>query len=546
MKGLFGCAALVAFALLCSACSKSDPNAAPADTRVLVAFLLDADVDGLTQAAAKSATIQGAAASEFLTLEEVASKYGAHDSVVKKTRSDLKSLGIEVHLDPTGAVLWGETSVKDAEAGLGVNLSIEAQADGTSVVVPDKAPEVPEGLDGVKRVVGLMGTIGSDGKNLPTGTAPKTSGSTPACPPDPISATELQQLYGLEWAAPAGLTGAGVSIALLEQQSVDEGSFAAYNACVSEKITPKITTHSVPLAPKAKSGSEVALDTIVLGLLAPAADLEVTLFDPNASVVFSLLQVISNGSGAEASAGGTTEVLVTTSGYCESDVSPADAETAEWLLAAMAAAGTTSITSSGDTGSSSCHPDNDPAVQYPASSAWVISGGGVEFTGTPVAPTDLKAWNDTPEEDQGGGGGESALIAKPSWQQGVMPDSKMRVVPDFAAYAQPSGLGAVPWCGDSGCEWQDLGGTSLSGTALGAIVALGGEDRATIDGKPARFGHVAAEVYDQPDEISRLFTDVTEGNNEVFTDKCCSTAVGFDSVTGWGLLNAEEFANRNG
>jgi subtilase family serine protease len=59
----------------------------------------------------------------------------------------------------------------------------------------------------------------------------------------------------------------------------------------------------------------------------------------------------------------------------------------EWLLAALAAAGTTTVAAAGDDGSAGYAPrDTNPAVEYPASSAFVTAVDGVTYSGPRARP----------------------------------------------------------------------------------------------------------------------------------------------------------------
>jgi kumamolisin len=279
------------------------------------------------------------------------------------------------------------------------------------------------------------------------------------------------------------------------------------------------------LTPDAGSGPELALDTLVIGSLAPTATIDITRFDPTTSLVFPLLQEL----GRSQDAGSTPDVLAFTVGDCENSLGGAELALAEWLLAAIAATGTTPVAATGDQGSSACAPQSDaPAVQYPAASPWVTSVGGASFAGSVTDPSDLTVWNDTPTQQQASGGGTSSRLARPSWQK----ESGSGVaVPDVVAYAEPSGFGALPVCTTaSDCTWQQLGGTSLATAGLAGLLAQ------AVATTGARYGALTATLGEAGNGGRAPAIDVTVGNNHVATTTCCTAKQGFDLASGWGLF----------
>lgn len=527
-------AVLVGLVLAAEGCSSGsgdeDRDRAPSSDAVLVALALEVDADGLAAAAAATAP-SGSSPGQFRSLADVASSYGASEDEVDDAIRALSQRGVDVEADPTRGVLWGEVEVGTAEDVFGVELDVTEGAGGRSVIRPRGTPRVPDGVDGVAGVIGLVGAVGTGAS---TTTGPGTTAPVPSCPGGEISPSALGARYGVEALVDAGLTGDGVTVGLLETEAFDPRVFDVYDACTDgSRLAVDVSTTEIPLAAPPRPGNEAELDVIALGLLAPDAALRITRFDPETSVVFPVVGVLADA----AATGATPDVFLSTVGFCEDDVTDTEVAATEWLLAALAATGTTTIAASGDLGSTSCHPQTDaPAVQYPSSSAWSTAVGGASFGGVASAPSALRVWNDTPDADAAGGGGTSTKVARPTWQRGSDQPGDHRLVPDVAAFAPPGGVGAVPTCTGASCEWRRLGGTSLAAAAVAGGVALGVQHRAE-GGGTGRLGHLAPVVVEAANGEAGVVTDVTRGNNHVYTDACCAATPGYDTASGWGVAD---------
>lgn len=525
----------VVVAVLVAGCSRGDEDTVDRSAKVPVALVLEVDTAAFDRAAA--ATSDPSQPAAFLTLQDIASEYGAPDDTISAATTQLRDRGLDVQADPSGSVLWGTVDVADAEELFGVGFETLPLDGGGQRIRPTGTPKVPEGVDGVRAVVGLSATLRADGDEDGSTSTSSTS-PLPACPGGQVTRAGLAGTYGVEQPVAQGRTGAGVTIAMVEIESFDSRVFQTYDACTAGALDQaRVSQTSVEPAPPPTPGSEVALDTVAIGLLAPGAAQQITRFDPASSIVFPLLSIMT-----AAGQGATPEILLSTVGFCEDARSDDEIALGERLLATFALSGTTTVVSSGDVGSSSCHPgSDDPAVQYPASSAWVTSIGGASFDGTAAAPTGLTVWNDTPGSDNAGGGGVSTKVARPAWQTGTNVDGDRRAVPDLAAFASPGGVGLVPTCDDSSCDWQGLGGTSLAGAAVAGALALLLEPPADAGGATGsdtsaalRVGHLAPLLAGSAGQVA---TDVTDGDNQVFTDQCCAAAAGYDMASGWGLVD---------
>lgn len=526
-------AVLVVSALVAAGCARGTRESAPRQDKVLVALALEIDAAGLAAKAEAVAEPFGTAAGEFLSLAQVRERFGASAKVADAAVAALKDLGIDAQLDPTGGVLWAQVDVSTAEEVFDVDLEVVESTSGAEVIAPDHQPKVPHGIRGVSGVIGLSGSLPA------TSASSSTTGASAArvgCPDRSMSRRGLGTTYGFDDLVGSGLTATGVTIRIVAAETYDPQVYDLYNECGDTTLNgDNVSVATVPLTRDAPGGTEVALDTVMVGLLVPDAQLEITEFDAASSIVFPLLQLLTDAS----SSGATPEVLMLTVGFCEDGLTDVEIAVGEWLLSALSATGTTAIAAAGDDGSSSCQPNTDaPAVQYPASSVWTSSTGGASYDGSGDSPGDLAVWNETPDTRVAGGGGMSKVIDRPSWQADTNQPGDKHLVPDFAAYAEPRGLGQVPACDSTGCRWQNLGGTSLSAAVLVGAAAVAGEHFAQ-GGIPRRFGHLAPGHQGNPDARNRVYTDITAGNNHVSTDRCCTATKGYDQASGWGLLNPD-------
>ena len=470
---------------------------------------------GLEHLAATSADPNAAGYRHFLGVSAIATPYGASSRVVSSDLRTLSTEGVHLKVDPTRTALWGTVTAAQVRQYFGTNL-----VETSGIIQPSGTPKIPAGLSGTTGVVGLTATASSTSYSTPA-----TSGAI-SCPSTIPTRPSIAQLFGFTDAVENGADGSGTSIDIVSTSAFEPAVLATYNRCAHASLNADhISQSRVPNTPSASGGDEVALDTLVLALLAPQAQLDVIRFDRATSLVFPLLQLLSLQSTMP-------NVLDITDVYCESELGAADIALSERLLAAVAATGTTTVTAAGDTGSSGCYPQTrSPAVTYPASSAFVASVGGADYDGAAASPGDLRVWDEP--SIGGGGGGNSSIVGAPPWQLGPK-----RMVPDVSAYAVPGGIGSIPVCtSSSDCGWTVVGGTSLAATVLGDTGLLLAQELGT-NGRPARWGNLAGLLW-RRSTTAKSLTDITQGSNTTYTSGCCSAKAGYDTASGWGLFDPD-------
>jgi hypothetical protein len=219
------------------------------------------------------------------------------------------------------------------------------------------------------------------------------------------------------------------------------------------------------------------------------------------------------------------------------------ASAAHNLHLSLSAQGITYLAASGDRGTVI-----DP-FNYPHCDPEVLSVGGT------VADVDSTTGARTSEFGWGGSGGgwsDSGLRfnVRPSWQTGtgVPPTPDRRLFPDVAFHSAGNGTGAYPFY-TGGVLHGNYDGTSFAspmfagclGVIEQRIIASGGllPDAA---GK-RRFGRMQDLIYAENGR-SDIWYDIVVGSNGLLPNGNLSTCTaGWDTVTGWGPMDCEAFAN---
>jgi len=271
--------------------------------------------------------------------------------------------------------------------------------------------------------------------------------------------------------------------------------------------------------------AEAALDTEAILATAPAARQRVYVAantSAGASGVYAAM-----ASDAQA---GLLTAASTSWGGCEPDTDPNIAASVEQSITRLLAAGTTVLAASGDDGAYDCARSDPnpavagaPAVDFPASSPWVLAVGGTSLTGSPGAWREA-AWGPgagTLPPVRGGGGGTSTRSARPAYQGALTGTG--RLVPDIASAADPAhGISIYCTCTPGQpAGWYAGGGTSAAAPAQAGLLVsmLSGYARTT------GIGDIHPALYTHPG----VFRDVTTGANGTYP-----AASGYDQATGLG------------
>lgn len=222
----------------------------------------------------------------------------------------------------------------------------------------------------------------------------------------------------------------------------------------------------------------------------------------------------------------------------------ATATSAHNLHLSMSAQGITYMAASGDSGTTIepySYPNYDPEV--------LIVGGTVATTDASGNRTGETGWS-------GSGGGWSTNTAtfnvRPSWQvgNGVPTNVNHRLGPDIALHAASS-TGAYQFY-LNGSLTSAYTGTSFACPVFAGGLAVveqqiinNGALPADVNGK-RRFGRIQDLIYSQNGR-SDVWLDITTGSTGRLPDNTSAVGkVGWDYVTGWGVMNFANFAGTQG
>jgi subtilase family serine protease len=120
--------------------------------------------------------------------------------------------------------------------------------------------------------------------------------------------------------------------------------------------------------------------------------------------------------------------------------------------------------------------DDGLGVSYPAVCSEVVGVGGTTLN----SDGSETAWNTSSTE--GAGGGCSAYIAKPSWENASVTKCTNKAVADVSAVADPNtGVWVYDSYANASNPWVVLGGTSESSPIIASVFALAGNTAANQD-----------------------------------------------------------------
>ncbi len=207
-----------------------------------------------------------------------------------------------------------------------------------------------------------------------------------------------------------------------------------------------------------------------------------------------------------------------------------------WVKASdstFTAAGMSYVAAAGDDGAQALWPAVSPSVLAVGGTSLVWSGSGARYEA---------AWASS-------GGGVSAYESLPSWQSGVtVPGAgaaKMRTVSDVAFNANPTTgqYVALTAKGATTTAWNAYGGTSIGTPQWAGLAAIANARR--VAASKALLGDFHNAIYKSiagsATNYAAAFADVVDGTDGGCAS--CTTAKGYDTVTGWGTPNAASLLN---
>ncbi|MGF6918764.1 S53 family peptidase [Paraburkholderia sp. 40] len=463
----------------------------------------------------------GDASVKPLSREALAQDYGAAPDDIAKVRAFAAAHGLTVaREDPAARSVLLSGTIAQFQSAFEVKLELYQHHAAGQFRGRAGTISVPDDLHGVVEAV-----LGLDNRpqarphfRIRPPFVPARAGQTSYSPP------QLASLYQF----PQG-DGGGQCVGIIELGGgYNTSDLKTYFSSlgVSE---PTVTPVGVDQAGNKPSGDpngpdgEVTLDIEIVGAIVPGAAIAVY-FTQNSDAGF-----IDAVSRAVHDTTNKPSVISISWGAPESVWTSQSMQALNSVLQSAAALGVTICAASGDSGSSDGSGGGD-AVDFPASSPYVLACGGTHLSSSGSAITREVVWNDG---EQGGasGGGVSTAFPVPAWQQGLSATATGggsqplggRGVPDVAGDASPlTGYDVLV----DGMQTV-VGGTSAVAPLWAALIARINAAK----GQPA--GFVNAKLYKAPG----VCNDITQGNNGSF-----AASKGWDACTGLGSPNGGKVA----
>jgi hypothetical protein len=435
----------------------------------------------------------------------------------------------------------------------------------------------------LKQVVKLQ----SDGQGTYTQVSPSFTSTTGL---HALSPLDLDKIYNL----PSTTNGVQANIAIVARSNIAAVDIFQFNAAFALSLSPVLVTPNGPdpgFDPTSVDAVEATLDTEWAAAIGEVGDI---LLVPSASTATT--------DGVDLSAAFIVDhnlapIMSISFGQCETNLGVAENAFYNGLWQQAAAQGISVFVSSGDSGAAGCDRDQQTtpalggqAVSGLASTPFNTAVGGTQFVegATPATfwsatnapglvssrgyiPEAVWSENCDPRNAScpnqlfsllGGGGGESLLYAKPSWQSGGlpgMPADGHRDLPDVsltAAGHDPYLICFAGSCGGPAPSFFGVSGTSASAPSFAGIMARIVNKMSFIQTQTAgRQGLANYQLYriagnqnlagcnssirtNPAVATSCVFNDTTVGNNSVPGLTGFSATPGYDLSTGLGSVDA--------
>jgi subtilase family serine protease len=336
----------------------------------------------------------------------------------------------------------------------------------------------------------------------------------------------------------SGITGAGTSVAtlvsfgddkakaVLDQYSANHGLPPAdLEVLAPSGPVPSCTAPGVDTATCQGWGGETDLDITMIHAMAPGAKIIIAATPVAETQGFTGLPEMMNAVDY-LTQHKLADVISMSFGTTEENFPSFDSiKTLDPALERASKAGVTLVASSGDdgpTGGELYGSENYPyrVASWPASDPRVTSLGGTQLhldaTGARTKPDDVVNVNDN---GFGSGAGLSKTYARPAWQSGVkkITGSTMRSFPDISM--------------------EGVHGTSQSAPLFAGVLAL------AVQQNHGRLGQINPALYNTlgPQGTKAGIVDVVTGDNSQDGVQGFTAAKGFDTVSGWGTIDAAKF-----
>jgi uncharacterized protein (TIGR03437 family) len=411
-------------------------------------------------------------------------------------------------------------------------------------------PSVPAAIGGIVRSIRGL----NDFRMKPTIQKPRY---TSAHGNHYLSPNDLAAIYDISPAYAAGINGAGQSIVVAGQSTVNLADIQTFQTAFNLQANlPTLLLVPGSRRPDNSDEQEADLDLEWSGAVARNAAIT---FVYSEDVMTSVQYAIDHN---------LAPVISLSYGSCEPENAPSDAQTFQSWAQQGNAQGITWVNATGDNGAADCNDSQNPglSVDLPSSIPEITGMGGTEFAenggafwnatndasgASALSYIPETAWNDSAADGSpsASGGGSSIYFGKPSWQTGPgVPSDNARHVPDVALTASADHDGYLVYsAGDTLGSPEVFGGTSVPTPAFAGVVALLNQYT-----KSAGQGNINPKLYSLGQTSPSIFHDITTGDNIVTVSitgcsrhETCPTGssvgytagVGYDPVTGLGSID---------
>jgi hypothetical protein len=532
---------------------------------------------------------------QWLTPEQFGARFGLSSDDIAKVSAWLTSQGFAItEVARSSTYISFSGSVGQAEQAFGTSIH-SLSLNGEQHISNLTDPTLPSGI------VGVVGAVlGLDDFKLKSRvrrqavivdpTKPLFTQTTGGVTSHYISPADLSKIYDF----PTSVTGTGITIAVMGQTQLVPAQVTAFRTAAGFASTTAPTQTLVGATNPGVSSSDIdeaQLDVEWSGAAAPGATIAFYYAASNGSLTSGVFQALNY-----AITNRVAPIITISYGLCEAAWGSSVLASQNLLLAQANAQGQTVMSAAGDAGATDCDAvgisTEGLAVDFPASSPYVVAAGGTMFSGDVSTPATYwsstngtnglsvlsyipeQPWNETTTSgglDAGGaaGGGASAYFAKPAWQTGSgVPSDSSRDLPDISLNAAAMHDGYLVCSqnaseGEAGCANNTFltttnvanvfGGTSFVAPSFAGILALVEQKLGVGTSAATGLGNIGPTLYGLAN-VANVYHDITSGNNSVpctqGTLNCNSggsigynAGVGYDQATGLGTIDVANLVN---
>lgn len=574
----------------------ADQGSVPAATPLTVTFVLSRSPErqaAFTQLLADQQDTASASYHQWLTPQQVGQRFGPTQHDLDTLTSWLAARGLtSPEISPSGTFVAVHASAAAVSAALSTSIHAFATAGGTRLAATQD-PALPATLAGIiQSVEGLSETLEQPSVHE---LAPSSQASAQPRSVSPrytylstyhyVTPDDFATMFDLKPSYTAGFLGTGQRIAVIGRSRVVNSDITQFESIIERGTNlPNVVLPNPNYDPGYTADGDQAEATLDVSRVVGTA--------PLAQVDLVIVSSAGGGIGAAAQYAVNTlndPILNISFGSCENNRGASGVSYWDTLFAQAAAQGISVFVSSGDSGAAGCDlsglaaPSSQVAsINYICSSPYATCVGGTQLTdlaasnywssyndslnGSALGYIPEGAWNEPAGTSAGipypvlaTGGGASAYIAKPAWQNGSgVPADGRRDVPDMSFPAASHNAYYTCYATDGGdCSQNRFAlfyGTSAGTPSMAAITALINQRTGT------RQGNLNPLLYQlAANSANNVFHDASVPTSGVYncsaaTPSTCNNSTpgstsltgglagyvltpGFDLATGWGSLD---------